>query len=198
MMKPGLSIYMKLTDAAIIRRVLGGDTDAYGLLVDRYYDRSARFAMHMLGNAEDAEEALQDTFLRAYESLARYEDRERFGAWLFRILVNRCRTAAARRQRYERRFVENGGALLEGGGTLVGTVVESTADGDAWRDEIWHALAKLPPELREAFLLKHVEELSYEEIMEITNTGMSALKMRVKRACERLRDLLGEMHRVRA
>ena len=188
-MKPGLAIYTKLTDAAVVRRVLGGDADAYALLVDRYYDHFARFAVHMLGNAEDAEEALQDAFLRAYQSLPRYEDQERFGAWLFRILVNRCRTAAARRRRYERTFVGQDGALLD-------SAVDSSVDGDEWREEIWHALAQLPPDQREAFLLKHVEDLSYEEMMEITNTGVSALKMRVKRACERLRDLLWEMHSV--
>ena len=188
-MKPGLAIYTKLTNAAVVRRVLGGDADSYALLVDRYYDHFAHYAVHMLGSVEDAEEALQHAFLRAYQSLPRYEDRERFGAWLFRILVNRCRTAAVRRRRYDRIFIEQDGALLD-------SAVEPTPDGDAWREEIWHALAQLPPDQREAFLLKHVEDLSYEEMMEITNTGVSALKMRVKRACDRLRDLLWEMHRV--
>jgi RNA polymerase sigma-70 factor (ECF subfamily) len=62
------------------------------------------------------------------------------------------------------------------------------------RDDILLGLAGLVPEQREAFLLKYVEELSYEEMAELTGAGESALKMRVKRACERLRDLLGDHH----
>ncbi len=180
---------MELSDAAIVRRVLDGDTEAYAMLVDRYYDRYARFATHMLGSAEDAEEALQDSFLRAYRSLGRYEDRERFGAWLFRILVNRCRTTAVRRRARERTFVSSEGLVLSAS-------EEHTAESDAWREELNHALARLPEEQREAFLLKHVEELSYDEMAELTGAGVSALKMRVKRACERLRTLLREAHSV--
>src|SRR6266705_690917 len=81
------------SDAALVRRVQTGDTGAYADLVARYRDRLGRYALHMLGNREDAEEVLQDAFVRAYRSLARCDDPERFGAWLYGILVNRCRTA---------------------------------------------------------------------------------------------------------
>jgi len=84
-------------DGADVRRVLAGDVDAYAALVDRYYDRCARYAVRMLGNRDDAEDALQATFLRAYRALNRYQDRDRFSAWLYRILVNQCRSVAARR-----------------------------------------------------------------------------------------------------
>src|SRR5437762_11559458 len=87
------------SDAQIVARVLRGDAELYAKLVERYRDRYARYALHMLGNREDAEEALQDAFTRAYRSLARCEDRERFGAGMVRILVNRCRTVGGRRGR---------------------------------------------------------------------------------------------------
>ena len=180
---------MQLTDAAIVSRVLAGDTDAYALLVERYHDKYARFAVHMLGSREDAEEALQDAFVRAYRSLDRYHDRERFGAWLFRILVNRCRTAAGRRQTRERTIVRHEGLMLAASEA-------PTAENDAWREELERALGRLPADQREAFLLKHVEDLSYEEIAAMTGVGVSALKMRVKRACERLRVLLQEAYYV--
>src|SRR6266513_4286686 len=93
------------SDAALVCRVQAGDTGAYADLVARYRDRLGRYALHMLGNREDAEEVLQDAFVRAYRSLARCEDPERFGAWLFRILVNRCLTLGARRGRRARTFV---------------------------------------------------------------------------------------------
>ena len=176
---------MDMSDAALIGRVLDGDVQAYGVLVARYRDRYARYAVHMLGNREDAEEVLQDSFVRAYRSLARCADRERFGAWLFRILANRCRTAGGRRGRQERIVVHDEAAL-------VAAAEGPAAERSAWREEIVRALARLDPDQREAFLMKHVEELSYDEMAEVTGAGVSALKMRVKRACERLRVILGE------
>lgn len=175
------------SDAVVVKQVLDGDTEAFAVLVHRYRDRYARYAMHMLGNREDAEEALQDAFTRAYRSLNRCEDPERFGAWLFRILVNRCRTAGTRRTRRARTFVADEVALME-------AAEDHPADRRAWREEIDRALAKLRPDQREAFLLKYVEELGYDEMSRITGVGVSALKMRVMRACDRLRDLLEEVH----
>ena len=175
------------SDAAIVARVLRGNAEAFRELVERYRDQYARYALHMLGNREDAEEALQDAFTRAYRSLPRCEDPERFGAWLFRILVNRCRTAGTRRGRRARTFVTDDAALL-------GASEEHPEDRAAWREEIDRALQQLRSEQREAFLLKYVEELGYEEMSRMTGVGVSALKMRVMRACERLRDLLSEVH----
>lgn len=175
------------SDAAIVTRVLRGDAEAFRELVERYRDQYARYALHMLGNREDAEEALQDAFTRAYRALPRCEDPERFGAWLFRILVNRCRTAGTRRGRRARTFVADEAALL-------GASEEHPEDRAAWREEIDRALQRLRPEQREAFLLKYVEDMGYDEMSQLTGVGVSALKMRVMRACERLRDLLSEVH----
>lgn len=167
--------------------MLRGEVEVFRVLVDRYRDRYARYAFHMLGNREDAEEALQDAFTRAYRSLARCEDPERFGAWLFRILVNRCRTVGARRGRRAKTFVSDEGALLE-------AAHDHPAERQAWREEIDRALQQLRPDQREAFLLKYVEEKGYDEMSQLTGVGVSALKMRVMRACDRLRELLSEVH----
>lgn len=178
-----------LPDPVLVRRVLAGDDAAFATIVARYRDRYARFALHMLGNPADAEDVLQDTFVRAYRSLGRCTDPSRFDSWLFSILINRCRTAGARRRRREEIVVRDDGALFL-------AAAEHPAEQAAWREEIRRALAKLPADQREAFLLKYVEELSYEEMAELTGAGVSALKMRVKRACERLRELLGEVYHV--
>jgi RNA polymerase sigma-70 factor (ECF subfamily) len=78
---------------------------------------------------------------------------------------------------------------------LENALTEHPAESRALRDEIQHALGQLEVNQREAFILKHVEELSYEEMAAITGVGISALKMRVKRACERMRELLeGALH----
>jgi RNA polymerase sigma-70 factor (ECF subfamily) len=141
----------------------------------------------MLGNREDAQEALQDAFVRAYRALGRCDDPERFGSWLFSILVNRCRTTGARSTRRARTFISDDVAARS-------AAEAHPAEQAAWREEIERALDQLDAEQREAFLLKHVEGLSYEEMAEITGAGVSALKMRVKRACDRLRGLLQEAY----
>jgi RNA polymerase sigma-70 factor (ECF subfamily) len=183
-----------MTDAEAVRRVLAGEADAYAVIVDRYYDRYARYAVHMVGNREDAEEALQDAFLRAYHALGRYEERERFGGWLLRIVVNECRTASARRRRRDLRFPDVSDAAWTAAEAACAT--DHPAENAALREELQHALATLPAEQREALLLKYAEELSYDEIAAVTGAGTSALKMRVKRACERLREILLGVARV--
>jgi RNA polymerase sigma-70 factor, ECF subfamily len=182
---------MEASDAVLVRLVLDGDARAYAGLVERYRDRLARYAMHMLGVREDAEEALQDAFLRAYRALPRCDPPERFGPWLFAILANRCRTAGARRARRQAP-VSHEEAVAEEPTAI------SAEDRTAWREAIALALERLEPKYREAFLLKHVEEMTYEEMARITGASVPALKMRVKRACERLRGLLQEAERVGA
>jgi RNA polymerase sigma-70 factor (ECF subfamily) len=165
-------------DAALVSRVVHGDTEAFGGLVRKYRKRYERYAYHMLGNQEDAEDALQDAFIRAYEGLRGLHQPERFGAWLLSILANRCRTSRWRRSVRDARFVPE---QVEVG------VTPDAAGAVEWREEISAALGELPLEQREAFLLHHVEELEYEEMAQVTGAGVSALKMRVKRA----RDFLG-------
>ena len=177
------------SDADLVRRVLAGDSGAYAGLVARYRDSLGRYAVHMLGNREEAEEALQDAFVRGYRSLGRCDSPERFGAWLYGILVNRCRTAGARATRRGRMFVHDDAAL---NGASLPTAIERTEFEDVVR---W-ALARLRPEYREAFLLKFVEDLEYEEMARLTGAGVSALKMRVKRAREQLQLILREAEHV--
>lgn len=177
-----------MTDRAIIQLVLAGDVEAFSRLVDRHYDRCARIAMRILGNREDAEEAIQDAFLRAFRALASYEDRERFSAWLSRILINQCRTIRSRVQRREEVFshLELSDAELFAG-------VETVES--AWPD-LERALAQLPADQREAVVLRYADDLTYEEMARITGAGESALKMRVQRAFARLRALLQEVSNV--
>ena len=175
-----------MTDATLVRRVLEGDTAAFTMLVDRHAAACTRFAMRMLGNREDAEDATQESFIRAYRSLGRYEERQAFRTWLFQILVNRCRTAALRRQRRQRMFLVDDNAVALAS-------VRPAAESSGVREELQRAIDALDPDQREAFLLKHVEQLSYDEMAAATGVGVSALKMRVKRACDRMQWLLREV-----
>jgi len=154
-----------------------------------YYARCLRFALHMLSNRSDAEEAVQDTFVRVYRALPSYVEQESFEPWLFRILANRCRSAGSR----ERRRAE----FVEFGEVPDRPSDHRHDDAIAWREEIALALAALPTEQREAFLLRHVEDLSYDDMSAATGAGVSALKMRVKRACDALRAWLTEERNAR-
>ncbi|MEO8201603.1 MAG: RNA polymerase sigma factor [Gemmatimonadota bacterium] len=189
-MDPSGQYHVNDGDALLVTRVLGGDENAYGVLMARYRDRFARYAFRLLGDQGDAEDVLQETFIRGYRFLSQCESPEKFGAWLFRILVNRCHSAYSGRGRKEENL---------GSSTVADTrPARGYGNDEAWREEIERALEYLPLEQREAFLLKYVEDLSYEEMEELTGMGISALKMRVKRACERLRELLGEVYDARS
>jgi RNA polymerase sigma-70 factor (ECF subfamily) len=172
-------------DAALVARTLAGDLGAFAALMARYRDALGRYAFHMLGSREDAEEAVQDSFIRAHRALADCRQPERFGAWLFTILVNRCRTSQ-RRLFHRRRFGEE----------LRDDVAATpdTASSIEWREEIARALAELRPHYREAFLLRYVEGLEYSEMARLTGAREPTLRMRVKRASDQLRELLRDVH----
>lgn len=176
------------TDAQIIRAVLGGEQSAFAVLVARYQERLFRRALALTGDPEMAADMVQDAFVRAYTALDRSEP-HRFGAWIHRILRNLCLDELkAPRQRT--------GPLPD---DLAGSVNPA---GDLDRSELAAALdtalATLSPTVREAFVLKHVEGLSYRQMVELTGAGEAALKMRVSRAREALRELLRPVREERA
>lgn len=174
----------------VLHAARSGDVRAFASLVEGYYARCLRFALHMLANRADAEEAVQDTFVRVYRALPDYREQDAFEPWLFRILANRCRSAGARHRRHAQ-VIEYGEVPERPSGR------RDESAGAAEREEIDLALRALPMEQREAFLMRHVEDLSYEEMAIATGAGISALKMRVKRACDALRLRLTEVNRVR-
>lgn len=183
---PVMALYATgMDDAELVARVLAGDRGAFTLLVDRYEGDCLRFAFRMLGNRHDAEDALQETFLSAYAALGHYREQQAFRGWLYRILVNRCRSVGRQRQRQGRHIVADGKPHDEAAAT-------PPAQDPGLRDALQSALDSLEPLLREALVLKYGEGLEYSEMSAMTGAGVSALKMRVKRACEALRPLLAE------
>jgi RNA polymerase sigma-70 factor (ECF subfamily) len=170
-------------DAAAVAAVLAGNVDAFAVIIDRYRDAFTRYAVRMLGSREDADDALQSAFVRAFRHLDRCRNPDRLGAWLYQIVINECRTLAVRRGRRDLRLVRDERELD-------GLVAEQGEADLPLRARIEAAVAQLEPGQREAFILKHVEELSYEQMRQITGVGEAALKMRVKRARDRLKELL--------
>ena len=173
-------------DAKAISRAKLGDIGAFTEIVQAYYARCLRFARAMLVEPDDAEDMVQEAFVRLYRALPRYEERQRFESWLFQILGNCCRTANTVAHRNAARLVTDD-ALLER------IPAETRSDDDAlseWGDSVRHALAEVPEHNREIFLLHYVEGFSYDEIERMTGVRQSALKMRVKRASDFLRARL--------
>jgi len=169
-----------LTDAEVAALARAGDQSARSSLVLRHHASCLRFARHLLGEDADAEDAVQETFVRALAALGRYEERNAFRGWLFQILVHRCRSLAAGRMRRRERFVSDDHALERA------AVAGDEASQDAQRT-LAVALAGLDLDHREAFLLRVGEEMEYEEMSRLTGVQVSALRMRVKRARDHVR-----------
>lgn len=174
-------------DAELVRRACAGSARSFEKIVDRHYPRCLRFARNQLGEMADAEDAVQETFVRAWRNLASCAP-EAFESWLTTILVNCCRTAGRRRNRLagELPLDRMDAVRYSAPPPALSEPIELTPVG--------RALATLSPRLREAFLLRHVEELSYPEMSRATGAGESALKMRVKRAEQALSEALERTH----
>lgn len=174
------------SDAVLVARAIAGSDAAFAALVDRYNDLLYRHAERMLGQADDAEDVVQSAWIKAFRNLRKCRDPERFGAWVFRIGANACKDAVKAKRR--------GIVPLESVAEL------ESHDGDTatrldQRRRLASALARLAPDQREAFLLKHMEGWSYEEMADQLGVQVSALKMRVHRAREELQITLLEESR---
>ena len=173
------------SDQDVITRVMAGDRDSFAMLIGRYSDPLYRHALGMTGSPDVAEDILQTSFIKAYHHLG--EVRGRFDAWLFRIVANGCKDWLKNIRRthlsYDEDDQPSGYASPE-----------DELDRTELRSDLDSALAQLALSLREAFIMKHVEGRSYEEMADLLGTTVGALKMRVHRAREALQALLEEKY----
>ncbi len=173
------------SDQDVISRVSAGDRDAFAMLIGRYSDPLYRHALGMTGSPDVAEDILQTSFIKAYQHLN--EVRGRFDAWLFRIVANGCKDWLKNIRRSHLSYDEDD----QPSGY---SSPDEDLDRTELRTDLDTALAKLAPSLREAFIMKHVEGRSYEEMADLLGTTVGALKMRVHRAREALQALLEEKY----
>jgi RNA polymerase sigma-70 factor (ECF subfamily) len=174
-------------DEEAVRAILAGDVDRYAELVGRYRDRYARYAASVLGSIDAAEDAVQDAFVRAFDQLAQCRDPANFSGWFFLILRNRC--LAERRSEKEMSGLDDPRVRIVSNG-------EAASDEVEQRERVFtlqRALMELTLEQREIFALRHVEGWSYEDIAAKTGVTVAALKMRMHRAYEGLRQRLGSL-----
>lgn len=175
----------------MIHRARLGDADAFTAIVEAYYARCLRFARSMLRDPGEAEDIVQETFIRVHRALPRYEERQRFESWLFHILGNCCRNAnGSVRGRELKNLVD-----VDAADALAAPTPPASAMDGEWGERVRGALDEVPEHNREVFLLYHIEGFSYEEIERMTGVRRSALKMRVKRATDQLRQALVKRER---
>ena len=176
-------------------RVRGGDEAAFVLLVGRYKDELTNFAERYLGDRDDAEDVVQEAFVRVWRKRVSFAPGGRFSTWLYTIAANLAKTRLRRRVLWK--FVRLGspdGAPADIPDDAAGADVHAE---EAIREErIQQALGTLPPKFRAIVVLRDIQQLSYEEIAAITGCAMGTVKSRINRARallrEQLRDLIRE------
>ena len=186
-----------LDDRELVAAAKGGERSAFDQLVVRHQDKVFNMSYRILGDREEALDCSQEIFLSAYRGLGRFDDRARFGTWLYRITVNRCRDQIRRRgfRKYTRPVsLDASGPDEESDGALEPAARESTPLERASTGErtalVNTALQELPEDAREILLLRDLQGLSYEEVAEILEVPIGTVRSRLSRARGLLRERL--------
>ena len=184
---------MPQTDAAAVALARDGDSEAFHALVERHSRAVYRLAYRMTGSPQDAEDVVQETFLRAYKQLGRFESRANFGTWLHRIAVN-CsidliRSRPHREAGHDAPDLEQFGASVEPGDqTRVSP--ERLMLSTEVQERISSAMSGLSAMERAAFMLRHFEGMPVDEIGKTMGIQVNAAKHTIFRAVRKLREAL--------
>jgi len=183
---------MEVEAGGAIERAQSGDSDAFRLLVEQHSRAVFRLAFRMTGNEQDAEDVVQETFLRAYRQLDKYEARASFSTWLYRIASNYSLDLIRMRKRHEDKR-ERGSAEER---DILQTLPVNAPGPDRIvysgqvQERVNEALNELSAQERTAFVLRHFEGMSIDEIGEALGTGTNATKHSIFRAVQKLRRSL--------
>ncbi|HEY3284673.1 MAG TPA: RNA polymerase sigma factor [Armatimonadota bacterium] len=171
-------------DALMVRRTLEGDRHAFADLYVKYRRRIFSLCYHYLGHAEDAEDATQEAFVRAYRGLRGFRQGCRFSTWLTQIAINTCRSRGARRNRLRDREME----MPEDQ-----EILSSEEPGDPWteglrHDEVRQVLQRMPDKFRLVLTLRYFQDLSYEEMCETLGWPLTRVKATLNRARNKFKE----------
>jgi RNA polymerase sigma-70 factor, ECF subfamily len=175
------------TEAEIIARILKGERQSYARLVEEYKVPIYNLAFRMTGNSQDADDLAQETFVRAYQQIRRFDPKKGFFTWLYTIGLNLIRN------HLKRKLFQNPLKTMDVS-SYGAPEVENKESDDNFSSNKTHqlevSLQKLPVDLRETIVLRFYQDLSFEEIAAIAGASVSAVKMRVYRALAKLKELL--------
>jgi RNA polymerase sigma-70 factor (ECF subfamily) len=167
-------------DAALVAHSLEGDTAAFAVLVERYQRVLYTVAFRMLGNQDDARDAIQTSFVRAYERLATFNPDHRFFSWIYRIVINECLNLIRARRPEE---------ALSPALAAAGSPFETAASRER-QAQVQAALLQLSPDYRAVVVLRHFAGLSYDEMATALGVPSKTVKSRLHTARQRLGELL--------
>lgn len=176
-------------DHRLLERCRQGDRYAFETLFRKYQTYVYNISIGMLGNGEDAADVTQETFLRLHRSLESFRGDATFSTWLYRVAVNLCITELRRRGRSRFQFLEDvkhddENTFQEELGPSPIDAVEAEED----RKVVRQVLRMLPPDYRAVMVLRHFQQLAYEEIAEVLNLTLSQVKTRLFRARKMFKD----------
>lgn len=184
------------TDGALVRRARNGDYGAFELLFERHRLLVYRFAYQMTSSRDDAEDVVQEAFVRAYQNLHRYRDEAKFTTWILRIVTNLCTDRARSSQRRTALEQQEAAGALEWMTLGFPEDPVQNLEEDRRKVALRRALNALPQHHKSVIVLRDVEERDYPEIAAILGCTVGGAKLRVLRARRALRDriapLLGE------
>ena len=188
-----------LTDAVLIERTLKQDESAFAELVRRYQAAVWGTVHRLLGNSSEKEDAVQETFLRAFTALKKFDPKYSFGPWVLRIAVNYCIDQLRKRKSGKFRLWSELGEieqerLLQDLTKDGGVESSATAYPDGYAETARALLNELNPKYKAAFVLREVEEREYGEVAEILGTKEITARVRVSRARSELRKKLTRIH----
>lgn len=184
-----LELHTGLDEARLIARSLKQDHEAFGQLVDRYSTVIVNLAYRMLGDRTDAEDIAQEAFIAAFKALPGFRADSKFSTWLYRIAANKCKDWL-RGKRPGQIDIES----VADEQMIEGRTPERLLSQQQVADQLDRAIQRLPPLYREAFVLKHIEGLSYEEMEELLGVNGDTLKMRVYKGRVQLSRELAEFN----
>lgn len=175
-----------MTETEIIDRIIGGETEAYAILVGQHQRRALSLAERMLQDSEEARDAVQDAFVKAYRSLAKFNRDSSFSTWFYRIVYTTCLNVLEKRKRtpiHDEFDDEMGSAWIE---PTVFKSMEATMVDEAIAEE----MKRMDPMYSTVLELFYVDDRSYEEIVTITGMPLGTVKTRLNRGRNQLRKAL--------
>src|SRR2546427_3227395 len=177
--------------ASLVQRTLSGDSPAFECIISRYERRVVSLAMKLLGTMEDAQDAAQEVFLRAYKYLHRLDLQKPIEPWLMRMTVNVCRNIGRKRQRRLNTFSES--ETLDSPATSKSCDPFAGIAEEQERKMLWKALSTLPEKERIAITLRDIEGFSTSEVAAILESSETTVRSQVSRARVRMKDAINQM-----
>ena len=175
-------------DQRIVDQIRAGNTRAFAVFVDRYKDRAFSLALGLIGERQEAEELVQDAFVRAYKGLAGFRGDAAFGTWFYRILHNLCLTKISRRGKREKMFVgldETGQENFTGDQDEEGTLEQ--LENEELNAQVTREVAGLPEKFKTPILLFYIQEMTYDEIAATLDIPVGTVKTNLFRGRNMLR-----------